>query len=126
VQTPYTPYTPYTTRASLSSVYAHARWCAHARTRTHASLFPSLRLTLVCPSKKMWYVMDVALRDEETQKKGVLIINNMAGASRDSMNRNAIQGVLHSLQNLIPVRLGGIRLFNQPVSLGPPSGGLEV
>eukprot|EP00618_Florenciella_parvula_P007694 CAMPEP_0119468070 /NCGR_PEP_ID=MMETSP1344-20130328/1988_1 /TAXON_ID=236787 /ORGANISM="Florenciella parvula, Strain CCMP2471" /LENGTH=282 /DNA_ID=CAMNT_0007500505 /DNA_START=196 /DNA_END=1044 /DNA_ORIENTATION=- len=62
----------------------------------------------------MWYVMDVALRDEETQKKGVLIINNMAGASRDSMNRNAIQGVLHSLQNLIPVRLGGIRLFNQP------------
>eukprot|EP00619_Florenciella_sp_RCC1007_P014636 CAMPEP_0205927172 /NCGR_PEP_ID=MMETSP1325-20131115/22073_1 /ASSEMBLY_ACC=CAM_ASM_000708 /TAXON_ID=236786 /ORGANISM="Florenciella sp., Strain RCC1007" /LENGTH=99 /DNA_ID=CAMNT_0053296011 /DNA_START=168 /DNA_END=467 /DNA_ORIENTATION=+ len=38
----------------------------------------------------------------------------MGTMSRDNFNRNAVSGVLHSLQNLIPVRLGGVRLMNQP------------
>ena len=49
-------------------------------------------------------LMDHNLEDEETQQKGVVVINNAEGASTSNFKRETAKLVLDSIQNSIPVR----------------------
>ena len=51
---------------------------------------------------------------ESTQLNGITIINDLGGVSFANVRRETFKLISHSIQNCLPVRLGGIRLCRQP------------
>jgi|AntAceMinimDraft_5_1070358.scaffolds.fasta_scaffold58999_1 hypothetical protein len=49
-----------------------------------------------------------------TQRQGLFVVNNMAGVERKNINRTTMALLASSLQDVLPVRVGGIRILNQP------------
>ena len=52
--------------------------------------------------KHVWVIMDQQLEDEDTQRKGLIILNNAEGMSRKNFSRETAKLVLDSIQNAIP------------------------
>jgi hypothetical protein len=52
---------------------------------------------------------------DRTQRRGLFIVNNMAGLARKNARRETLSLLAGSLQDLLPVRLGGVRILNEPV-----------
>lgn len=61
-----------------------------------------------------WVFTDFLLNKEEIQKHGVVAIQNMENVARANLNQKAVRHVLDSLQNCVPIRLGGVYVCHQP------------
>jgi len=49
--------------------------------------------------------MDLLLEDEQTQRYGVLVINNAGGLGRSSISREHMRMIAESLSNRLPIRV---------------------
>lgn len=68
--------------------------------------------------KHVWVIMDQQLEDEDTQRKGLIILNNAEGMSRKNFSRETVKLILDSIQNAIPVRMGGLYICNAGIMFG--------
>lgn len=69
------------------------------------------RLTTV---RALWYTMHAALEDEETQKKGVVIIADPRAASLAQTDTKMDQLNVESIRGCIPVRVAAMHLCHMP------------
>mmetsp|Transcript_11999 Transcript_11999/g.13651 ORF Transcript_11999/g.13651 Transcript_11999/m.13651 type:complete len:183 (-) Transcript_11999:38-586(-) len=69
---------------------------------------PSLML------KCLWICYNSVLTDEENQRRGVLIIADMIGLTRDKFRLDFVRSMARTIQNALPLRIGGMRIVNQP------------
>eukprot|EP00041_Stephanoeca_diplocostata_P013717 m.242515 g.242515 ORF g.242515 m.242515 type:complete len:246 (+) comp19442_c2_seq11:114-851(+) len=74
--------------------------------------------TIISPEdflKYMWVLLDFILNDEQTQKSGVIIFQNLDGVSRKNFNQTTAKLLIDSVQNYLPVRMAGIFVVNPPM-----------
>jgi len=50
-----------------------------------------------------------------TQRRGLFVLNNMAGMGTSNVRRETLSLLATSIQDILPVRVGAIRLLNEPV-----------
>lgn len=62
--------------------------------------------------RHMWTLMDFLLKNEETQRKGIVIINEATNVARKNFSRDTIKLVLDAIQNAIPIRMAGFYICN--------------
>lgn len=73
-----------------------------------------------------WYLLHTALSDaagdytsskgnlDADQRQGIFVINNLEGIERKHVNRTTISLLTSSIQDVLPIRVGGVRIVNQP------------
>jgi hypothetical protein len=74
-----------------------------------------------------WYLLHTALSDASGDEinssselknsdrfQGIFVINNLGGVERKHVNRTTITLLISSIQDVLPVRVGGVRIMNQP------------
>lgn len=74
-----------------------------------------------------WYLLHAALsdaagddissngeRNDSDRYQGIFVINNLEGIERKHVNRTTVPLLIGSIQDVLPVRVGGVRIVNQP------------
>ena len=72
------------------------------------------RLTVEEALETVWYQLDRVLQERQTQQHGIFVINNTVGMTYANVNRAFLPRMAEGIQDCLPVRIGGIRLCNQP------------
>jgi len=87
--------------------------------RTMLYLDPEKFTSFICTMESMlralWYVVHTALEDEETQKKGIVLISNPEHAGFMRFERRFHMMAIKSLKGLLPIRLAASHFCNPPL-----------
>jgi hypothetical protein len=62
----------------------------------------------------VWYMIHAALEDEETQKKGIVVIANPKNAKFSQFDQKQDSMIVASLKGILPMRLSEIHICNPP------------
>jgi len=66
-------------------------------------------------ARYIWFCLEHVLDNEETQKYGMVAINDAIGVSMSNFDYNLVSLVADSLQKRLPIRIARVSLLNPPV-----------
>jgi CRAL/TRIO domain len=78
--------------------------------RQDKSLYGNHRILV----RTFWYVVHAALEDEETQRKGIVVISDPGRAKFSQFDSKVVQLMIGSFRGGLPVRLSAIHIVHPP------------